>query len=282
VQTVALSWQHAGEVAAVLAVTGLALGRSGDRRVRAVGAFVREAAMIGLLYGLWQLAGRLSVTGTSGAMRRAHWIQRFEHDVFLPSERSVQNLVLPHPLVRHTIDLYYATMHFTMMFVFLIWMFVRHREHYRPVRTVLAWTTLCCLLVQLMPVAPPRMLPGIVDLAMVDHLSVYAGGSAVDQLSAMPSVHVAWAVLIGWYAWRVGGSAWRYLGPAHAVITVFVVVATGNHWWLDGIVATGLLVACAWGVYGARLAWRRLRLALVRAPVEQPLREAAQPDGVSA
>lgn len=269
-QTVALSWQHAGELAAVLAAAGGAMALAPDRRVRAAGAFVRETAMIGLLYGLWQLAGSLSTTGTDGALARAHWIQHTEHDLLLPSEASVQHLVLPHPLIVQAINLYYAAMHFPMMFVFLIWMFVRHRDAYRPVRTVLAWTTLCCLLVQLMPVAPPRMLPGIVDTAVVYDQSVYgAGGFVADQLSAMPSVHVAWAVLVGWYAWRIGGSRWRYLGPAHAVVTVFVVVASGNHWWLDGVVAVSLLALCAWGVHGGRLA---LHAALARrsAPAPEP------------
>ena len=171
----------------------------------------------------------------------------------------MQHLILGHPLLVQGANLYYASMHFTMMFVFLIWLFVRHRDRYRPVRSVLAWTTLCCLLVQLVPVAPPRMLPGIQDTGMLYNQSVYSGGFAVDQLSAMPSVHVAWAVLVGWYAWRVGTSRWRYLGPAHSVTTVFVVVSTGNHWWLDGIVGTLLLVLCAWVVHGVRTGWHALR-----------------------
>jgi PAP2 superfamily len=257
-QTVSLTWQHSGELAAVLAAVGGAGSLAHQPKVRAVAAFVREAAIIGLLYGLWQLAGELSVGGTSGAVGRAHWIEHFEHDIFLPSERSVQQLILGHRLIVETANLYYATMHFTMMFVFLIWLFVRHRDRYRPVRQVMAWTTLCCLLVQLIPVAPPRMLPGIVDTGMRYHQSVYSGGLAVDQLSAMPSVHVAWASFVGFYAWRVSTSRWRYIGFLHTAITVFVVLATGNHYWLDGIVAVLLLTICAWGVYGVRTGWHAL------------------------
>jgi hypothetical protein len=103
------------------------------------------------------------------------------------------------------------------------------------------------------------MIPGIVDTGKLYGQSVYSGGLAVDQLSAMPSVHVAWAVLVGYHAWRIGGSRWRWLGPAHAVITIFVVVVTGNHWWLDGIVAVAILVTCAWAVHGGRAAWSALR-----------------------
>jgi hypothetical protein len=273
VHTVGLTWRHAWEVSAVLAVVGGALATSGVSRARAVGAFVREAAVIGFLYGLWQLAGEISLNKTAGAFDRAAWIERFEHHILLPSESSVQHLVLGHRLVVQAANLYYASMHLTMMFVFLIWLFLRHRDQYRPIRQVLAWTTLGCLIVELLPVAPPRMLPGIVDTAMLYGQSVYANGLPIDQLSAMPSVHVAWAVLVGYYVWRVSPSKWRFIGPAHSVITIFVVVATGNHWWLDGIVAIAILVVCAWSVRGVRAAWRsargRRRPALA-APVQEP------------
>jgi hypothetical protein len=276
VQTVGLTWQHSFELAAVLTAAGGAMALSGDRRLRAVGAFARETAVIGVLYGLWQLAGKLSVTGTDGAFRRGRWIAEAERFLPLPSERAVQHAVLHDDLVVQAANLYYATMHMTMLLTFLIWLFVRHRDRYRPVRQVMAWTTLCCLLVQLLPVAPPRMYPqlGIVDTGLLFGQSVYSNGLPIDQLSAMPSVHVAWALLVGYYVWRISPSRWRYLGPAHAVLTVLVVVVTGNHWWLDGIVAVVILVGCAWGVYGVRTAWHAL-LARVRTA-----RGRAEPDAL--
>ena len=269
-QTVGVSWQESWEAAAVLVAvgSGLALARNG--KARAVGAFARETAVIGFLYGLWQLAGKLSVAGTAGAMARSRWIERSEHDIGLPSERSVQHAVLHARLVIEGANLYYASMHMTVMLIFLVWLFVRHRDSYRPVRQVMAWTTLGCLLVQLMPVAPPRMLPGIVDTGLLFNQSVYSNGLPIDQLSAMPSVHVAWATLVGYYTWRISASRWRWLGPVHAVITLFVVVVTGNHWWLDGIVAIAILVVCAWAVFGVRAAWRATRARWVGEPVPVP------------
>jgi PAP2 superfamily len=275
VQTVGLTWQHSIELAAVLTAAGAAMAVSKRRPIRTVGAFARETAVIAALYGLWQLAGRVSVTGTSGAFRRAHWIQRVEHDLRLPSEHTMQKLILGHrPLVEFA-NLYYATMHLTMMLVFLVWLFVRHRDQYRPVRQVMAWTTLGCLLVQLLPVAPPRMLPGIVDTGLKYGQSVYSNGLPIDQLSAMPSVHVSWAVLVGYYTWRVSPSHWRYLGPVHSVLTILVVVVTGNHWWLDGIVAVAILCGCAWGVYGVRTAWHAV-LARLRTRFDR-----AEPDALN-
>ena len=67
----------------------------------------------------------------------------------------------------------------------------------------------------------------------------------------MPSVHVGWAFLIAFVVITVSDSRWRWLVVAHPVLTLLVVVATANHFWLDGIVACLLLavsiaVATAW------------------------------------
>lgn len=275
-QTVSLSWQHAEQAAAVLLAAGGAAALSGDRRVRAAGAAARELAVIGGLYGLWQLAGRLAHTpsGTEGALRRAQWIERFDRWLPLPSEHAVQDFFLRFPLLVRGANLYYASMHLTTMLVFLVWLFVRHRPSYRPVRQVMAWTTLGCVVVQFVPVAPPRMLPGFTDTGLRFGQSVYSNGLPIDQLAAMPSIHVAWAVLVGWYVSRISASRWRVIGPLHAVLTTLVVVLTANHWWLDGLVGVALLVTSAWGVWGVRTGWRafvRRRPGVAPEPVAEPV-----------
>jgi hypothetical protein len=274
VQTVSLTWQHAGELAGALAIGSALLRTVPTRAARVAAPFAFEGAILAMLYALWQLAGQWSVTGYYSAVDRAKWIMHAEHDLFLPSERSVQGLILPHPLLTQAANLYYDTMHFTTMLLFLLWLFVRHREHYRPVRATMAWATLICLLVQLIPVAPPRMLPGFVDTAAKYGQSVYANGFAVDQLSAMPSVHVGWAVIVGWFAVKVGTSRWRWLAVGHPAATVFCVVATANHWWLDGIVATLIVIAASWWRLGLSLAGRAV-LARLHPPL--PARPEPEP-----
>jgi hypothetical protein len=237
----ALSWQQAAWLTAALAVLAAVLTTRAARLAPAA----REASLISALYSVWQLAGQLAGGGTGGALSRARWIERVEHDLGLPSERSVQRLVTGHAWLVQGANYYYATMHFGVLFAFLIWLFFRHRDRYRPVRRVLAYATLVCLLIQLIPVAPPRLLPGYVDTAQQYHESVYSLGFDADQLSAMPSVHVAWAVLIAAaVAWIATGPG-RWLGAIHAALTLFVVAATANHFWLDGIVAAGVVAACA-------------------------------------
>jgi hypothetical protein len=257
----ALTWAQGAWLAAALTVATLCLYRAPGARLRRLAPFARETALIAALYSLWQLIGTLAVTSTDGAFARARWLDDLERDLHLPGEASMQRLVTGSSLLTQAANVYYATMHFTALFAFLLWLFVRHRERYAPVRNTLALTTLACLLIQLVPVAPPRLLPGFVDTAARYGQSVYGLGFGADELSAMPSVHVAWAVLIGWYAARVARSGWRWVGAAHAVITVLVVVVTANHWWADGVVAVAVLVACA---------WLRIGLASVRGALRTP------------
>jgi hypothetical protein len=227
-------------------------------RLRWLAAFMTEACIVAALYTIWQLGGQLSLMGAGNALRRGRWIAGFERSLHLPSERSVQDLILGHSWLVQLANLYYDVMHFGVIFVFLLWLFIWHRDRYRAIRTTLAITTLACLAIQLVPVAPPRLIGGYVDTAAAYGESVYAGDMA-GQLFAMPSVHVTWAVLVGWYVWRVGRGPWRALGPLHSAVTVFVVVATGNHWWLDGIVGVSVLIVCAWARYGIARAWATAR-----------------------
>jgi PAP2 superfamily len=270
-----LSWQQAALLALGLAAAGLLLVYAGHagrawRWAAHTGPFLREAGVVVGLYALWQLAGNLATGGFSAAVAHGRWIWDAERTLRLPDEAAVQRLVLPHPLLSEAANLYYATMHFGMLIAMLIWLFARHRDQYPAVRNAMAASTAICLFISFIPVAPPRLLPGdgVVDLAARYGESVYgAVGSAAgaDQLSAMPSVHVAWSVLVAWAVITRARSRWRWLILLHPVITVFVVVATGNHYWADGIVAAAIDVAV---ITLLTLLGRRLHRARVAGPAD--------------
>jgi hypothetical protein len=272
VHNIALSWQQAAILAAGLIVLGVAC-RTASGRVAALAPFLRESGYVAALYALWQLAASVSVLGGSGAFARARWIVRAERDWHLPSELRAQQLVLPHPLLAQACNLYYATMHFTALGALLVWLFVRHRDRYPQVRTTIVLLTASCLLIQLIPVAPPRLLPafGFVDTAEQYGQSVYTALHAVgpDQLSAMPSVHVGWAVLVGLVVVTISTSRWRWLVLLHPAITIFVVAATANHFWLDGIVAIALLALAIAVQRAARALVRKVGIRTAAAPARE-------------
>jgi PAP2 superfamily len=278
-----LSWQQAGVVTCCLAAVAVALRLARRPRLTGIATFTQESALVFGLFTLWQFAGTFSVMGPGGALARGHWIWHLERDLHLPSETSLQRLFLPHPLIVQAFNLYYDVLHFPVLIACLIWLFIWHRDIYVRRRTTLAVFTGACLLVQLIPVAPPRMLPGtgMVDTAVLYHQSVYqaTAGFNPDQLGAMPSVHVGWAILVAIMVISAARSRWRWLVLLYPVATTLAVVVTANHYWMDGIVAALILVVVllvqSWLerlVAAHPPAWPfRLRLAWDGRPSSQPV-----------
>ncbi|MFN8035562.1 MAG: phosphatase PAP2 family protein [Acidimicrobiia bacterium] len=245
-----LPWRDAVVVAGALGAYGTVAPRIatvGARRprVRASAGLAREAALVFALYALWQYAGTISVMGAEGAMRRGEAIWHAERFLHLPSEVALQRIGFHSDTLMRGANLYYLVAHVPAVIAFLVWMFFRHRDQYPRWRNVLAAVTATSLAIQLVPVAPPRMYPGLgfVDAAQRYGQSVYSalGHSGADQLSAMPSVHVAWALIVGIGVVAVSRRRRRWLALGHPIATVFVVTVSANHWWLDGAVAAILL-----------------------------------------
>jgi hypothetical protein len=256
-----LSWHQAAATAGALAVATVALRRSRRPRLVTAGLFTQESALVLALFALWQYAGSFALMGPDGALGRSRWIWHAERLMHLPSETWVQRLFLPHPLLVQFFDLYYDSLHFPVLLTCLLWLFVRHRDAYRRLRTTLVVFTGACLAIQLIPVAPPRMLPGtgLVDTAVLYHQSVYGtvAGFNADELSAMPSVHVGWAVLVAVAVITAAGSRWRWLALLYPAATTLAVVVTANHFWLDGIVAAAVLGLVLAGQTAGRAALAR-------------------------
>jgi PAP2 superfamily len=266
-----LSWQEAAVASGCLltaAAVTWAAGRAGRPRLVQAAAVGAESATLLGLFALWQFAGSYSILSPAGALPRARWIWDAERAMHLPSEAAIQRVFLPHPVLVQAFNYYYAALHFMALIACLVWLFARHREAYRPVRTTVVLFTAASLLIQFVPVAPPRMLPSdhMTDTAVRYGQSVYGpvAGFNPDQLSAMPSVHVGWAIIVALAVITASRSRWRWLAAGYPVLTTLVVIVTANHFWLDGAVAA-LLVAFAIGLwYAGRAARDALRAAHAR------------------
>ncbi|MGW3664609.1 phosphatase PAP2 family protein [Streptomyces sp. NPDC005141] len=210
-------------------------------------AVLREVAVPLALFILWQLAGHQSMTSADRALERAVWIHHAEADFGLPDEVAWQRMALPHASLLMAANSYYAVMHVATMAGLLLWVFFRHREHFRRVRGTVALVTAACLLMQFIPVAPPRILrqDGFVDVAAEHGQSIFGrpvAGLVVNEFAAMPSMHVAWCVLVAAVAARITRSRWRWLAVMHAVVTLVVVVVTANHFWADCVMAVTVVL----------------------------------------
>jgi hypothetical protein len=270
-----LPWETAFQVAVALAAVLVALVVVA--RVRALPGWLRivrltvgEMVLMFTLYGIWQWVHERAVTKTAGAIERAHSLYDFEQAIHLPSELDLQNALLHNEAAMRFLNVYYGGAHVPALGILLVWLFWRHRERYSRIRWTLALSIAGCLAIQTIPVAPPRVLPelGFVDAGLMYHLSVYgAGGSGIsNELAAMPSLHVGWAVLVGVAAVAVSTSRWRWVVLAHPVLTVIAVVATANHWWLDGVVAAMVLAVAYVVVRATEVGFRMIRTAWAGSP----------------
>ena len=203
-----------------------------------------------LIVGLWlvYLVCRHLFEGTE-RIARAHAddVWSLERTLRLPSEARLQEWVLESDTAVRVVNAIYQYVHFPVMFCTLAVLYVRRRDVFRWFRNVLILTTGLALVGHIAyPLSPPRLEPGfgIIDTGLEFGQSTYAGKPGTgftNQLAAMPSMHVAWAALIAIAVILCLRSAWRWLAPLYAVAILLVVVVTGNHYWLDGIVGLALL-----------------------------------------
>ena len=259
-----LPYQTAFQIAAVLVVLVIALHRIRGRGARIAIATARELAVVMILYGVWQKIRELAITKTAGAIENAHSLWNFERRLHFPNEVSLQRVFIDNRAVMDFLNIFYGGAHVPAAGALLIWVYARHRDRYSGVRNTFALAIAGCLMIQaLVPMAPPRFLPdlGFIDAGLKYHLSVYGqGGSGVsNELAAMPSLHVAWSVLVGIAVISISKSRWRWLVLFHPVVTILAITITANHWWMDGVVAV-MVLCVAWAVqHFGRLGQIRLR-----------------------
>lgn len=241
------TWNEAALAALVSALVALVLRRwrPESRATATIGPAALEFALVASLYSLWRIARNLPLSQDEGAMDRAYRIVAFQHWLHLPSELSLQTFVLRFDWLARLTNYYYAGLHVPALLAFLVWMYVRHREEYPHWRNGLVLVTAGCLVIRFVRVAPPRFLTdlGYIDLSSRFGMNLYGpvGTGVSDQFAAMPSIHIAWAAVVSLGIVAVTTRWWRWLFLGHLIITFLVVSATGNHWWLDGIVAVALL-----------------------------------------
>jgi PAP2 superfamily len=198
-------------------------------------AVLRTALELALwisVYGLYLLVRGISTAGADEALANARRLIEAERSLGLFHEERLQDALAPlHPVL----SAYYMLGFAPLLVGVLVWLLVRHPAAYRELRTVLLLSLVFASMAYVMlPTAPPRLVPG---LGIADTVGLSARGEdgsfsgiRFNPYAAMPSMHVGWSLLIGFFA-------------AHPLLMAIAVTATGNHFFLDSLVGAAVALA---------------------------------------
>jgi PAP2 superfamily len=214
---------------------------------RAVRPWMLEAALLTGLYLGSEFSRGLARGGAVVAEHHATAVVRVERHLHLFGEAAIQRAA--HSVYGLPVLLGYAylTLHLTVTVAVLAWVYRNRRDVYPLLRNTLALASALAVVgYALYPTAPPRLAGvGIAD-AVSGATSINLGSSFVSSLynpyAAIPSMHIGFSLLVGAAIWRLARRRfWRIAGLVYPLLVLFVIVATGNHFFLDA--AAGAAVA---------------------------------------
>lgn len=229
--------------------------RPGGRARRFSG---RREVAIGLgVYAVYLLVARAAVTteGKAKAARNAERIVALEQRLGIHVEPELQRLALPHRRLVQVLNAGYATLNVGLTVGWLMRLFFRKDPEFHRLRRAAVVTILGAQPAFLwFPTAPPRSLDHVVDtIAELWRFDLDSGliSKLYHPLAAMPSIHVAFAVVTGSAIASTSSTGLvRLLAPWYAPGVAGVVFVTGNHYVLDAVAGAALGAA---GLKVARL-----------------------------
>lgn len=221
---------------------------------------------------LCPLVALVSTRDPAEPLARAEALVEIERSLGLFVEPALHGWLQQHGWLLTAAGAFYVWVHIPALLGLLVWVWLQCRERFALLRD---WFLITQMVVVtgylLVPTAPPRLLPGHGFRDTLSQLWGEGGASLAHTVqspyAAMPSGHVAFAVIVAVGLWSVSRRPLlRLLAVSYPLLVVLVVMATANHFWLDavaGAAAAGTGLAFARALRGAPLprgAWVPVRL----------------------
>ena len=226
----------------------------------------REVLYIAVFYGVYSYIRNTqgsAAVSAAHALSNARQVIRIEEALGLYFEEALQQAFLGWRFFIQFWNVFYGTFHFVVTIAALVLLFRRFPGRYPRWRNTLAATTGLALIgFATYPLMPPRLLPS--SYGFVDTLRVYGGLWSFDsgpvaqvsnQYAAMPSLHFAWSVWSALVLYPMLVRPWTRLAILlYPPATLFAIVVTANHYWLDaaaGVVVLGVGAAAGFALASA-------------------------------
>src|SRR3954451_12369509 len=231
---------------------------------------VRQLALF-LLIDIAYEGTRILATGDrQTAFEHARSVVSAERSIGMFQEQGLQRWAMSAPsFVVDFANTLYFNAQFTIIFSFLLWVYLRRNDSWSTVRNLIFGSMVLGLIGYVVyPTAPPRMLDGFVDT--LNQTSVNHDSGVISALSnpygAMPSLHTAWALIVGISGFMlVRNRVLRAVWALYPAMVVFSIVTTANHFFLDAVGGAVVAAAAALVVFAPRID-RRIALAIAAVP----------------
>jgi hypothetical protein len=220
---------------------------------------VRQLVLFCGAYWLYQLVRGVADGRSAVAFDNAREVISIERGLGLFIEPSVNAWATTHEWIGDIAAWSYVNAHFVVTVVALVWIYLRRNDRFYFVRNMfMVAMGLALVLYTLVPTAPPRMLP---EWGFSDSVAAFTGvdhdtGSAsllFNPYAAIPSMHVAFSLMLGVTMAHLVRRPWaKALWYAYCPMVTFVVIATANHFWIDGFLGAAVAAvsaACAWSLF---------------------------------
>jgi hypothetical protein len=191
---------------------------------------------------LYETVRGVAESNPAVAFTNARAIVDFEQSTGLFFEQGLQAWAMGQRVLIDMANFMYVNSHFVMTTGALVWLYLRHNDRFYFVRNMfMVAMGLALVGYVLMPTAPPRFFP---ELGFVDTIAYYVNVKHDSGLvalffnpyAAVPSMHVAFALMISVPAFLVvRRRVAKVLWAVYPLVITFVVLVTGNHWFMDAV-----------------------------------------------
>jgi len=219
---------------------------------------VRQIALFGAAYLGYRLVRGLVEGDANAAFAHARELISLERTLHVFVEPSIQAWASGSHVLMDFSSWLYVNAQTTVTIAALAYLYLRHNRSFYFVRNMFMIAMAIALVgYTVFPTAPPRFMPewGFMDSVSdftgvhVSHASGLAS-ALFNPYAAVPSMHVAFALMIGWPLARlVRWRAVKVLWLLYPFLMAFVIIATANHFIFDALLGA---VTAGLSAYGAR------------------------------
>jgi hypothetical protein len=230
---------------------------------------LRQISLFGVAYMAYRLVRGLVEGDANAAFAHARDVISLERTLHVFVEPSIQAWGSSSHFLMVLSSWLYVNAQTSVTVAALIYLYLRHNRNFYFVRNMFMVAMAIALAgYAAFPTAPPRFLPewGFIDsVANFTGVHVSHASASLNALTnlyaAVPSMHVAFALMIGWTLARL--VRWRVLRVMWALypfLMAFVIVVTANHFIIDALLgaltAGASAYAATWMARARPHAWR--------------------------